>query len=101
MVTPVNSVSSFRPVNEGQGPGLVTYRLGRMDLFNRSQREDAYRQMFEQCSGKYRIDKEWTDAVQEVAGGYIGGTNGTPGSAFLSTDQTQYIHIQFSCVRQE
>lgn len=109
MVKPVNTGSKYAPLNEGDGKGEAIYRLGRMDSFNDSQREDAYKKMYEQCDGKYNIVDEWTDSENTSSGFAQSTTNATANksqakvqsqsTSMFVDDQTHYRHITFKCVK--
>ena len=107
MVKPVNTGSKYAPLNESNGDGEVFYRLGIMDVFNTSQRESAYKQMFEQCKGKYNITNEWTDeqnsssgfsqsSARVYANNNQANAKGQSSSAY-SSGTTFYQHITFRC----
>ncbi len=107
MVKPINTGSKYAPLNESNRDGEVVYRLGRMDAFNKSQRESAYKQMYEQCNGKYNINNEWTDAESSSGGFSQSSASGSANknqanvkaqsSSAYSSDTTLYQHISFSC----
>ena len=52
---------AYAPINEGQTPGVVSYRMGTSDAFNAERRDDAYKNMYTACGGRYRITKEYDD----------------------------------------
>lgn len=109
MVKPVNTGSKYAPLNEGDGEGEVIYRLGRMDSFNESQREGAYKKMYEQCNGKYNVADEWTDS-ESTSSGFAQSTANATATKFQAKaqsqstsmfvdDQMHYRHITFKCVQ--
>jgi hypothetical protein len=53
-----SEASPFAPVNEDTRPGVVKYLNNGADFVIQQRREDAYKQMYEACGGKYRIDGE-------------------------------------------
>ena len=61
LVQPVKSDSQYAPINEKNGTsiGVVYYLQDGAGFVVKSRREDAYKQMWEQCGGDYEIIKEW------------------------------------------
>jgi hypothetical protein len=86
------SSSKYAPVNEQSRGGVVKYLNNGADAVIESRREDAYRQMYSECSGKYKIDAEGP----REEGGVVTPISG--GSYYSSSFQCWYI--QFSCVAQ-
>ena len=84
--------SPYAPVNERSRGGVVRYLNQGLSPFIRSRREDAYRQMYEACSGTYRIDAEGPRSEGGIVEPIQGGG--------ASYSETQYWYIQFSCVPQ-
>ena len=83
------STSAYAPVNEASRGGIVKYLNEGADFVRKPRREDAYKQMYSACNGKYRIDAEGPKAE--------GGAITVFGdSAFYS--ESVYWYIQFSCV---
>lgn len=78
----------YGPVNHASRGGLIKYRNRGLGADKR--KHDAYRQMFNACSGYYRIDAEGPRSE----GGQIV-NNGLGGVTFLPTE---YWYIHFSCV---
>lgn len=90
-----SSDSQYAPINESsqggvsQG-GVVKYLNNGADFVIKSRREDAYKQMYMACHGRYRIvaegSREEGGVVAPIGNGaaYYGGF--------------QYWYIQFSCV---
>lgn len=83
------SSSPYAPINEASRFGVIKYLNQGADAVIRQRREDAYRQMYSACSGKYRIDAEGPNAE---GGAVVQSRSG----AFWA--QSQYWYIQFSCV---
>lgn len=52
--------SPYGPINEAPG-GHIRYPAEGGDSASRTLREDAYRQMYAQCDGRYRILLEWDE----------------------------------------
>lgn len=88
MVSSPTSGSAYAPVNEGARSGLVKYLNEGADFVRNQRREDAYKQMYAACSGRYRIEAE--------------GSN-PEGGAFITSGQgaywaqASYWYIQFAC----
>ena len=92
----VSHRSAYAPVNEQNG-GQVRYLAAGIAPVQQARREDAYRQMFRRCGGRYRIVSE----ASEAAGSYTvanarGYGNGAFGSA--STVHSSWRYITFECV---
>lgn len=86
-----NKNSAYAPVNENSRYGLIKYYFSVFDYANQARREDAYKQMYEVCGGKYKII---TEEVKSE-----GGTAMPLGDRTIYHD-SQYIYIEFECVRQ-
>jgi hypothetical protein len=68
MVTPARSANSrYAPTNESSRHGLVKYLSDGAGFIVKKRREHAYKQMFENCGGPYRIVAEG----QRVEGGVV------------------------------
>lgn len=92
MVSPVgNSRSQYAPVNEDNRGGVVKYLNQGADFVIAGRRENAYRQMYEACNGKYQIDAEGPKSE--------GGAVMAVSSTASVWGETQYWYIQFSCVK--
>jgi len=107
IIKPVNSNNPYAPLNESQSEGEVVYRLGRMDSYNESQRNDAYKKMYSQCNGKYIIVNEWTDNENVIGGFSTSNANATTNrnqaiaslqsDSVIVQDNKHYRHIVFKC----
>mgnify|MGYP007114311341 CR=1 FL=1 len=82
--------SRYAPVNEAQRGGVIKYLNQGADSVIESRREDAYRQMYSACAGKYRIVGEGPRSE----GGVV-----TPALGSLWASSYQYWYIQFNCER--
>lgn len=81
--------SEYAPVNEGNG-GQVRYLAAGIPPVQRARREDAYRQMYEQCQGRYRILSE----SSESAGAIV-----QPVGTSAMVHQGSWRYIDFECVQ--
>ena len=84
-----SSQSQNAPINERSRGGVVKYLNAGADSVINARRESAYKQMYESCHGRYRIDaegpREEGGVVMPIGtGAYFG--------------NFQYWYIQFSCV---
>lgn len=52
------SSSMYAPLNEAQSTGEISYCNAGAKVVRDARREDAYRKMYESCSGKYEIVRE-------------------------------------------
>jgi hypothetical protein len=84
------TASPYAPVNEATRGGVIKYLNEGIRPVRQKRREDAYKQMFTACDGKYRIDAEGP----RTEGGVVVPVAGT---AVIS--DSQYWYIQFSCLR--
>ncbi len=50
--------SPYAPLDDGRRTGLVKYQIDDGDYFIRRRREDAYKKMYQSCSGPYLIVAE-------------------------------------------
>jgi len=82
--------SAYAPVNEQSRGGTIKYLNQGADFVIKNRRDDAYKQMYTDCDGKYKIDAEGSKSE----GGYIVKTSATS-SAW---GDNSYWYIQFSCV---
>jgi len=94
MIQSAQSGSKYAPQNEGDGrTGVVTYIENETPLIVKYAREQAYKKMWAECIGKYRINHEWTSITEDEL---------APSFAFLSLNApasaTQYRHIAFQCL---
>jgi hypothetical protein len=86
------SNSSYAPTNENQRPGgLIKYLNQGASSVIKSRRENAYKQMFEYCSGNYRIIREG----QEQEGGAA-----IPVGGMVAYEPTRYWYLDFECEKQ-
>jgi hypothetical protein len=68
--------SQYGPTNETRG-GRVKYVQNGAEFIVKARREDAYKRMWDQCGGKYRILSE-----QDVAAGSVGFASASGGRNF-------------------
>lgn len=81
--------SQYGPVSQPAAiDGEVEYALGGLEVIENGRREDAYKQMFKECSGTYAITREENKEKQTVSVGPLGG------GSFPVT----YRVIHFKCV---
>jgi hypothetical protein len=85
--------SRYAPTNEASRGGVIKYLNQGADFVIQNRREDAYKQMFNACNGKYKIDAEGPQSE----GGMVLAMS--PGSAMIGDNQ--YWYIQFSCQKGE
>jgi hypothetical protein len=91
LVSPPGAESSspYTPVNEKSRGGVVKYLDDGADFVRDKRRNDAYKQMYTACNGKYRIDAEG----QKAEGGVVIALGDSATFA-----PSQYWYIQFSCI---
>lgn len=96
MVAPATA-SQYGPVNQ---TGIVRYsRSGSSDVVS-ARREDAYKQMWSQCNGKYRIVSEQHGTSQsDEAMTYALATFDPFAAALHHADAKGEVVIKFECVR--
>lgn len=75
--------SQYAPQNEKQY-GVVKYLNQGADSVIKSRREDALKQMFEACKGKYIIQEE----NSTFSGRY---------ATFTTLNNSEYVYIRFEC----
>lgn len=85
------SNSPYAPVNEDTRPGIIKYLNADARPVREARRNDAYHQMYEACSGKYRILREG----MRLEGGVI-----MPAGDGAIYADSQDIYIEFQCVTQ-
>ncbi len=90
---PGDSGSPHAPVNEQSRGGTLKYLNQGADFVIKDRRADAYKQMYQSCKGKYRIDSEGPKAE----GGYATKIS----DSAVAWGETSYWYIQFSCVNDE
>lgn len=91
------SGSRYAPVNERPG-GRVRYLAMGIAPVQQARREDAYRQMYDACSGRYRIVSEYSDGSVTASSGQASAYgNSAYGSGVSSTGSWRYI--DFECVQ--
>lgn len=90
MVSSPRSDSAYGPINEGERVGVIKYLNAGADSVIKARREDAYKQMFDACSGRYEIVAE--------GGASEGGTVIATGNSTTYVT-SQYWYIQFKCVQ--
>lgn len=83
--------SLYAPINEASRGGVIKYLNNGADFVIRSRREDAYLQMYNSCTGSYRIDNEGPQAE--------GGTVIALSSSVATWGSYQYWYIQYSCTK--
>jgi hypothetical protein len=90
----VNSTSGqYAPINaSANAEGIVAYLDEGVDAIRNARREDALKQMFEACDGKYRILYEGT---QESDPSYV--TQGTPIGLNTYSVSSSHVYFRFSC----
>ncbi len=87
--SPNSGSSEFAPMNESSRTGTIKYLNQGASFVIIGRREDAYRQMYEACKGKYKIESEGPRSEGGVA---------TPvgNQAFYSS--SEYWYITFKCI---
>jgi hypothetical protein len=80
--------SNYAPVNEKRG-GTVKYQAG-YNMTQRSDRERAYRMMFNECSGKYIITNEYDSS-------HSGTSVGLTSSVWVNQNIV-WRYIDYQCV---
>jgi len=90
VVKPGNTKSKYAPQNEGNRTGIVKYLNQGASFVRESRREDAYKQMHENCGGKYNIVNEGIRSE--------GGTIVPIGNSAMYAD-SQYMYIEYKCIR--
>lgn len=115
--------SPYGPQNAQEG-GRVRYLVAGMESVVSSRREDAYRQMYDECRGAYVIAREWDENDGSFTNGwgqsntttfangnayasaygnqYNGsvsatGTSQTIAQTYTATTTTQWHNIEFNC----
>lgn len=82
--------SRYDPVNENARGGVIKYLNAGASFVREKRRQDAYKQMYKTCNGKYRIDAEGP----RTEGGVV-----IPAGDALIAATSEAWYIQFSCVR--
>lgn len=90
IVNPIGGISgsAYAPSNESQRPGMIKYLNQGADFVIKARREDAYKKMYESCSGRYKIVSESPQAE--------GGTVTPIGNSYIFA-QSSYWYITFQC----
>ncbi|MCK9455531.1 MAG: hypothetical protein WCY51_07480 [Sulfurimonas sp.] len=83
--------SKYAPINSEEQYGLVSYLNGGASSVREARREDAYKKMYEACSGKYKIIDE-----SNKNSGAMFISNGNGGGFMANTNK---IYIKFICVK--
>lgn len=90
MVSAPGGHSQYGPVNGASRGGVIKYRNTGISPVIRHRRENAYRQMYNACGGRYRIDTEGPRSEGgRVYSDALGG---------VTVQSAEYWYIQFSCV---
>lgn len=81
-------------MDEREG-GTVRYLAAGIPPVQRSRREDAYKQMYEKCDGRYRIVSEYSESAGSIttANAHAYGNNAY-GSAVTTTGSWRYIAFE-------
>jgi len=90
VINPNQSNSPYAPINETYRLGLIKYLNQGAQPVRDARRDDAYRQMFQACNGKYNIIREGPRSE--------GGVIIPVGNASMYSN-TQYIYIEFMCIK--
>jgi hypothetical protein len=108
MVAPARTNSPNAPVNEASRLGLVKYSTDGRGFAVKKRRENAYKQMAENCGGPYRIVVEG----QQVEGGVViststatrdvtvtdkGTQTASRADAVTTASDVHYWYIQYEC----
>lgn len=119
MVSNPSAINSYGPVNAAERGGEIKYKAtGALAL---ARRQDAYKQMYQACSGSYRIDGEsekpgatytFSNSHTNATASGVATTTYQPGgstthgtasgesntTASAVTVQSEYRYIHFTCV---
>ena len=91
MVVPAgsNQPPAYAPLNETARPGIVKYLNAGAPAIIEARRDDAYRQMYTHCTGRYRILAEGTsnDGGSAIYWGY----------GIATFHANQWVYIRFVC----
>lgn len=82
--------SKYAPVNAQEQYGIVSYRNQGISAVREARRENAYKEMYNTCNGKYKIINE---SNQNDGAVFVSNNNG--GGYMQSTSR---IYIKFICV---
>jgi hypothetical protein len=80
--------SLYAPTNDAKRPGVIKYLNAGASGVIEARRQDAYKQMYTACGGKYKILGEGPRSE--------GGAIVPVGDAAFYAD-SQYMYIQFEC----
>lgn len=83
--------SKYAPVNAQEQYGMVSYRNAGISAVREARRENAYKEMYNTCNGKYKIINE---SNQNDGAVFISNNNG---GGFMKN--TNRIYIKFICVK--
>ena len=84
------SNSQYAPVNAQEQYGLVSYENRGLPSIIKKKRDDAYKQMFEACNGKYKIISESNKNT-----GAVFNSDGNGGGYMSTIDK---VYIKFMCI---
>jgi len=90
VIKPGNTNSKYAPQNERNRTGVVKYLNQGASFVRESRREDAYKQMHNNCNGKYNIVNE---GVRSEGGTIIPIGNTAMYAA------SQYMYIEYICIK--
>ncbi len=86
--------SQYAPMNERNG-GQVRYLAAGIPPVQKARREDAYKQMFEKCDGRYRIVSESSESAGSITTGQAHAYgNNAYGSAVTVNGSWRYIDFE-------
>jgi hypothetical protein len=85
---PNQTSGEFAPQNENQSYGTIKYLMQGHDRVIAARREDAYKQMFSACAGKYKIIGEGTKNQNVYQNVWMPGV----------TSSDEYNYITFACL---
>lgn len=91
VVKPGDTSNKYAPINEESRPGIIRYLNEGVASVKKARRDDAYRKMYEICSGKYKIVSEGAANKQQIS------TNAYSG---VVSGNSEYIYIHFECIKE-
>lgn len=96
MVTPSYS-GQYAPINDS---GLIKYSLSGDQYAVEQRREDAYRQMWTRCNGRYRVLSEYSERSQKEESEAMMVSSFDPlAGAFFHGGAKGNMVIRFECVQ--